>query len=414
MHCRWENLLTIVPTDDLERRKVKISYNLYLWLVTMKRSEELKRWIAKHSSHEELLNNLKEIPESLKKELLQEALEINDDIRRNYEMRNFGTQHCIRELIALKSYFKTKEVFGNIGLDMPLLNLSNTPSFNVIDTSSLFAVFKPKSKRYVCNNELLVSRKNISIRYTGEVLYQFDWDVFHMLITLSRGDLSKAHTTTPGEILCRLGYADSGGNYARLEQSVKRLHRAEVVIQPSECKKSEVGVGGSIECVNEKKSYRVIRLISAYEWDRGSSIRFALDHQIRLLTGSSKNEYGMVDWNTRNKLQQNELAKKLQAMFSGHQNMQNHSVARLRDLCRLSSDISEFTRHLKRALDELVLYDVIHSYWLYKPRRGEMEKRYLRVWKKNAPCHTEPVPTQKGDYFTKAIILSRKKKGNNV
>ena len=77
----------------------------------MQRSDALNEWIAKHSTSEGLIEDLPNLSPSLKKELLREALELNIDIRQNYENRD-GSVKAIRDQIALVAYCKTKEVFG--------------------------------------------------------------------------------------------------------------------------------------------------------------------------------------------------------------------------------------------------------------------------------------------------------------
>lgn len=377
----------------------------------MQRSDALNEWIAKHSTSEGLIEDLPNLSPSLKKELLREALELNIDIRQNYENRD-GSVKAIRDQIALVAYCKTKEVFGNVSLDIPLLNSTNTLSFNILDNSSLFGVFIPniQERRYF-RNEVLACRKNVAIEYTGQALYQFDWDVFHMLITLAQGDFSKAHTTTPSEILHRLGLTAGGENYVRLEQTMIRLYETGLYIHRLDADGQDVVVvGRKMAALSpSQRNYKTMRLIQNYSWFRGLEISFELDPQIRSLVGH--NEYGLIDWESRKKLQKNDLAKKLQALFSGHENMQNHSLAKLKEWSGLSSEWKEFSRQLKKALNELIRYDIIHSYWLYKPSRGEIEKRYLRIWRKKPPSGQEPIPKEKGDYFTKDIIMAKKRGG---
>ena len=50
---------------------------------------------------------------------------------------------------------------------------------------------------------------------------------------------------------------------------------------------------------------------------------------------------------------------------------------------------------------------------MYKPTRGEMEKRYLRIWRKRPPSGREPIPKEKGDYFTKDNIMAKKHGGKS-
>ena len=73
----------------------------------MQRSDALNEWIAKHSTSEGLIEDLPNLSPSLKKELLREALELNIDIRQNYENRD-GSVKAIRDQIALGSVLQNE------------------------------------------------------------------------------------------------------------------------------------------------------------------------------------------------------------------------------------------------------------------------------------------------------------------
>ena len=78
--------------------------------------------------------------------------------------------------------------------------------------------------------------------------------------------------------------------------------------------------------------------------------------------------------------------------------MQTFYMTQIRDVCRLEAELRIINREVKKALGELMLNGVICSYWISKPKKGEIEKRVLRIWKKNAPSASEPVPTARGEF----------------
>ena len=77
-----------------------------------------------------------------------------------------------------------------------------------------------------------------------------------------------------------------------------------------------------------------LTLLGHYSWRRGYLISYSLDARLSMLFGNF--EYGLVDWETRNRMGKNEMAKKLQCLFSGQKaNQQFHKAAKVRDLCRV-------------------------------------------------------------------------------
>ena len=382
------------------------------------RSPALQTWIM-GKSHEEMQDQVAGLPKPLYKELLREAL-YDDRIQAVYENNAF-LPVATRELMALKRYVMLPEIYVTVSMHLPGMNEGNVPSSNLIDTSSLFLVqSKKNSSRDFLINYTVCSRKNTTIIYTGERLYQGDWNVLHVLIDISKHAFNRFHTVRPKQILDKLGLSDGGGNYDTLLQSLVRLSQASMHVEhynATGAKDMSLGAPPMGAGRSRKINVTVLHLIQSMVWKRGDVLTFSLDSRLVRLFANS--EYGLVDWNKRCQIRHNELAQKLQCLFSGQKaNQQFHNVEKLRKLAGIGADVPQFTRHLRKALNELVAAEIIHSYWLSQPKRGETSsKRVVCIWKKSPPSPREPIPGNRGAYVSneRAAYLAkqnRKKKAS--
>ena len=145
-----------------------------------------------------------------------------------------------------------------------------------------------------------------------------------------------------------------------------------------------------------------LHLISDYRWDQGQSLTFVLDSKLIKLFGNS--EYGLIDWEKRRQLKHNDLAKKLQSMFSGQRdNLLKYQVSIIKDRSGLSSEMKSFTMKLIKALNLLCEKDVIKAYWISKPKRGFAETKMLYVWWREIPPQHE-IPVERGSYTDQQIL----------
>ena len=368
----------------------------------MSRSAELAAWIESCPTAAELCKQVEYLAPELKNELLIEALQ-HFEIAKEYERTDaeiaiLTKSH--RTNMALRAYCRMPDVRNTIHLELPGWNSGNTPSVNVIDTSALFGVFSSgrAAKRRMLNRETIFARSNARISYTGEELFQADWDVLHMLLCMSDGTFNKRIRVRPIDVLKRLQMPPKGCNYDMLMETVVRLRHAAldiVVFDQDGNRRYAVGRPDVKGGWGKKAAITSVNLIKDLIWIRGNDMYFELDSRLMRLFGN--NEYGLIDWETRLSINKNELAKKLQCLFSGQQrNRQFHNIEKIRQLCGLASKMNQFMHLLTKALNELMRVGAIQAYWISRMERGHPEKRVLAIWKTSFPSKSEPVPDFEG------------------
>ena len=359
------------------------------------RSPELNEWInGLCKNPDEIKQKVLAMPKKLKNELLEEALLRNPKLKQGLDKSDDVVPSSVREIDALLQYCKTPEIFkDNFELTLDGWNSGNVPSSNIIDTSSLFAVLTPSSEkeRPFFRKEVLFARQNTTIVYTGELLFQFDWDVFHALICLSHGKFDTITSVQPTAILELLGLPRNGRVYDLLEASLDRLSKAFIsitrVYPDDKYPTMKIGVPGQ----SGRKDRDNLTLIDHYSWRRGFVVRYSLDARLTMLFGNF--EYGLIDWKTRNMIGKNEMAKKLQCLFAGQKaNQQFHKVAKIRELCRVSAGMAHFTSLLEKALTILVEIGAIKAFWIEKPKKGLAEEKILCIWKNTCPSKSGQNP----------------------
>lgn len=365
----------------------------------MSRSAELAAWIESCSTAKELSSQIELLAPELKNELLTEALQ-HYEIAEEYERGEVSFSKNFRTHTALRAYCRLPDIRNSVHLDLPGWNSGNTPSVNVIDTSALFGVFSSgrAAKRRMLNRETIFARSNARICYTGEELFQSDWDVLHMLLCMSDGTFNKRICVRPIDVMKRLQMPPSGFNYDLLMTTMVRLRHAALDIEVFDQdgkKRFAVGRPDVKGGWSKKAVITSVNLIKDLIWIRGNDIYFELDSRLMRLIGN--NEYGLIDWETRLNINKNELAKKLQCLFSGQkQNRQFHNIEKLRQLCGLESPMKTFIMLLTKALNELMRVGAIQAYWISRMERGHPEKRVLAIWKTSFPSESEPVPDFEG------------------
>lgn len=380
------------------------------------RSTKLQDWIDAAGSPEEVQRAFRAMPDELYMELLQEALE-QPDIKEMYQK---WTDEDHRDDEAISKYCETSRVMGSLFLQLPGKNDGNTASPNIINASGLFL----STERVNVNGERpgvymqpIVSRKDLEIKYTGALLTQYDWDVLQAITDLAEGQYNVIVSTTPVEILRRMKRDVGGKEYGYLEKSLTRLATASV------CIKALMEPEPRGKKIVRPKIMAVIHFLNHLKWIRRDSdedsraennedyeeekgmVYYSLDMFYGYLNGYG---YALIDWKKRNLLQRNDLAKKLQVLFSGHNApAQFHSITKLIALCGSEMKVAKFTEHLKKALNAMMNVNLIHSYWISKPPRGQSDKKVLCVWLKEGPSEEYPIPKDReGSYFSKHLPVA--------
>lgn len=366
------------------------------------RSKELQAWIDAQGTPEGVYGAVRDLSGKLREELLQEALSI-DQIAQKFDEKN-GLEPKTKEIAALKAYCSFPEIMGPVSMELAGWHERNVPSSNIIDSSALFKAVSPEQygkKRPFHHQKAIASRSTVYIDYTGEELCQFDWDVLHYLICCSRDAFNVPHTITPLNMVKTLGLPINGQSYEQIFDSVVRLFEGSIYVQ------NTPKTGNNNFVIGRRRrtargQVMGLHLISDYRWNQGQSLTFVLDSKLIKLFGNS--EYGLIDWEKRRQLKHNDLAKKLQSMFSGQRdNLLKYQVSIIKDRSGLCSEMKSFTMKLIKALNLLCEKDVIKAYWISKPTRGFAETKMLYVWWREIPPQCE-IPVERGTYTDQQVL----------
>jgi len=229
-------------------------------------------------------------------------------------------------------------------LSLPFWSNDKRAMPNHIGRSALFTPVK-RGPREFFESEVIWSRQDVVISYTGVRLDEADADLWMQLLHLFRD--------TPGnekvyfnrsDLLCSLGKSRTSTAYKWLEEAMTRLH-------------------GAIK-LKSKKYVVSSPLIQKYAIDEDNNQYFIMiDSQIAQLFGNQ--EFSLFDWKRRLKLKY-ALAKSLQRhIAASSQTTQIFSyVDLLRRFRRENTEIKYLKRDLKRACRELVEVKILYDFSL--------------------------------------------------
>ena len=367
----------------------------------MGRSPELQEWLAMYAGGlpEQTRAALRRLDENLRRELMREALTDDRIVDSKALSESAGLTGYTLELILLEQYLRQPGVLSPVTLFLKGMTDRHLPSSNIIDTSALFGVAarQLRGNRPLLDHQIVASRANVRIEYTGKRLYQSDWDVLHALIRLSQDAFDRPHVIQPSRLLGMLGLSKGGSYYELLEQTVNRLREGYLYVAAEGKNPMHLGKGREI---GRYKASTGLNLIKDFTWYRGASgekLTFVIDSRIARLFSNS--EYGLVDLEKRKLLRSNELAKKIQSLISGQmKNCQHHRMAKLLALTGLQSDMGHFTILVMKALRVLVSASIITAYWMSRPAYGRSDEKVLVIWKLHGATGDEPIPKGKGTY----------------
>ncbi|WP_443744045.1 plasmid replication initiator TrfA [Sutterella sp.] len=360
------------------------------------RSEALQNWLNQFTSRSEILKNIRDLEknnEELFEELLREGLTY-EEVKSRYTdfsyYKGLKIPEGARALRAVEVYVGIMDFSDPSVMRLPGWHDGNTPSANLIDTSALFGALSKRIERPFLANKTIYSRSNCLIRYTGEALYQLDWDVLHALICFCRGQFNKRFEVRQIDILKMIGLSKAGYNYDLLKDSIVRLRKTDIYIESSSKSPAMSFSIGEVKSLPKGKRRRIdtFSLILEATILDNNVLALTLDARLKFLFGN--NEYGLIDWEKRNKLKNNDIAKKIQCLISGQKtNMQRHRMEKLYQLMGLTSSFKEFTRLLKHACEVLLAAGVIKAYAIPAAPRGAGQDRIITIWTTEIPTPEE-------------------------
>jgi hypothetical protein len=227
---------------------------------------------------------------------------------------------------------------------------------NAILRSALFSVMK---ERPAITREVLASVENVKITFTGIRLNQKDLDYFEQLLHLQRMQpLGTPVYFKASALLKAMGLSTGKYQYDELKDVIARLG----------ANKTEVTIDGR----------NVFGRSLIEKFDRDEETQEYLVLLSPLLLEMFDMGYTQIDWDQRNSLGKNMLAKALHGLYSTHAAPYPVKVDTIRKLTGSSTkDLSKFRQQLREALKLLVDAGAIVSW--------EIDKRDL--------VHVEKVPT---------------------
>lgn len=212
--------------------------------------------------------------------------------------------------------------------------------------SALFGVVG-RGRRKSMKRESLASWKTVALEYTGEQLDQYDLNVWlqsvHLARTQSLSDANGVNFTSRG-FLKSMKRSYSGAAAKALHDSIHRMVACAVAIRVDDCEY----MGNLIHsCVHNENSGRYV---------------LRLNPQLRALFDSG---YTRLDWETRLALT-TDLARWLhgyvQSQRATTQNPHRIAVSTLRSLSGAETELKDFRRNLRIALESLKQEDAV-SRW---------------------------------------------------
>ena len=212
--------------------------------------------------------------------------------------------------------------------------------------SALFGVVQ-RGRRPHLDNKLIACWKNCEIRYTGLRLDQYDEEVWMQVLHFFRDqDLSLEHGIrfTARGFIKSMGSSYSGSSSAAVFRSLTRMRATAVIIRVG----TFVYVGGLIDSFAEDKATGryVVRV----------------NPDVAGLFGTG---YTKIEAATRRGLS-TQIAQHLYGYIQSHKATQQHphriGLARLQEIMGSQTELKDFRRKVRRAMDELHRTGVVASW----------------------------------------------------
>lgn len=206
---------------------------------------------------------------------------------------------------------------------------------NVLLRNALFGI--ATERKLYSSRTLIASTKDVEIRFMGVAFNQTDLDVFEMLLHLARlQPLGENFEFSAHEFLIALDRGTGKTQHEQLKDELMRLVGGAVEISFLEAKKSFMGT--------------LVRHVKRDDDTKRYSVRFEED--LLKLFGEG---FTLMDWEQRQALGKNNLAKWLQGHYSTHAKPFPVRVETLHKLCgSADKSLKSFRQKLKIALDELM------------------------------------------------------------
>ncbi|MGP1715801.1 MAG: plasmid replication initiator TrfA [Methylophilus sp.] len=247
-------------------------------------------------------------------------------------------------------------------------------SANALSRSSLFTInarpAKDQPREVISKRTQIFSLKGCSIYFSGELLDQYDLDVF-MAIILCYGDKYKYNETirtTPLQLLKHAGWNSSKKDYVRLMETLNRMVEANIEVEyvRTEYLRDANGKKLALDPIEHKVKVKG-HLISTYKLseigERGNGHKKELELKIdeEIIKLFKPGTYSSLNWDKHLDLSQ--MAKFLNHFYATHTKPFPYGVEIFMKLTgSRSKSTSSFKQALNKALQELVDAQILKFY----------------------------------------------------
>ncbi|HIE1651607.1 TPA: plasmid replication initiator TrfA [Burkholderia cenocepacia] len=253
---------------------------------------------------------------------------------------------------------------------LPGLEPSMRAMPNHIARSSLFTPFSKNRPPRVLNDYLLVSRRDVKIRFTGVELDESQADVWMQLMYVaSLVPVGESFEVCGKKMLEAMGRETGGAEYRWLRRAVEALYKATLIIVV--VNKYSIG--------DDDSDGDGIRMIDRFKYDASrKKYTFAIDP--RWVDMYSNQEFARIDWEKRLAIKRGQdMAKTLQRFVAtSADKVQRCGLDWLKEKLGYTSPLRKFRSALCAALAELERVEVIAAAHIGTSTRGSEQA----VWTK--------------------------------
>lgn len=239
---------------------------------------------------------------------------------------------------------------------------------NHIARSSIFAPIARQKRRKMMRNEVVTSRSDAMILFSGEQLDESDCDVWLEILHLARRSPRKERVEfVRSQFLQSIGRTTSGPMYLWLEEAINRLTLAMIQIETS---KYSIGRTLGSSALHLTDSYDLCRASGHY--------RVTVDRRLVTLFGG--NEFTRINWSKRLQIcKHRNMAKFLQRLIcTSSDRKQRYPLAHLKNVTHYNSQDSKFEESILGALQELKRVGIIESFHTEKNLAGAKYVLWIR------------------------------------
>ncbi|KND57206.1 putative plasmid-related transcriptional repressor protein [Candidatus Burkholderia verschuerenii] len=241
---------------------------------------------------------------------------------------------------------------------------------NHIARSSLFAPLSKTHQRRFLNDHILISRRDVVIRFRGIQLDESQADVWMQLMHIaSTSPLGEPFDVRSASILEAMGRQIGGAEYRWLRRAVEALYTATLIIDV--VNKYRIGDGDS--------DGDGIRMIDRFRYDASrKQYTFVIDPRWVAMYGNQ--EFARIDWEKRLAIKRGQdMAKTLQRLVAtSADKVQRYGLDLLKEKLQYTSPLRKFRSALCAALTELERVEVIAAAHIGTSTRGSEQA----VWTK--------------------------------